>query len=57
MVLLNGKQFIWYQETLIFTNFKGNVKSDGRLFQVYPVDTERKLNVHKTFNLRLVSTG
>ena len=57
MVLLNGKQFIWYQETLIFTNFKGNVNSDGRLFQVYPVDTERKLNVHKMFNLRLVSTG
>ena len=56
-MLLNGKQFIWYQETLIFTNFKGNVNSDGRLFQVYPVDTERKLNVHKTFNLRLVSTG
>ena len=57
MVLLNGKQFIWYQETLIFTNFKGNVNSDGRLFQVYPVDTERKLTLHKTFNLRLVSTG
>ena len=24
---------------------------------VFPVDTGRKLNVHKTFNLRLVSTG
>ena len=23
----------------------------------FPVDTGRKLNIHKTFNLRLVSTG